>query len=913
MTALTGFLMIVLIVTTAIIATIAHLDGTTATTVLITIPALYPVYKAMNIDSKILLCLTGACMGVMDLLPWGGPVARAATVLAMDANELWHLLIPIQIIGLFFNIGLAVLLGMLAIRQGAGAGRGEVVETDQKTQDEEAALRRPKLLFFNLALTIVLIAVLSVGYITSYVAFLLALSLALAVNYPSLKLQDKLIKKHAPAALMISATLFAAGAMVGVFDGTGMLTDMANAIMQIIPGFLGRFIHIIFGILALPLGLCIGTDAYFYGIMPLVMEVGETYGVASLSTALAMVIGKNLALMVSPLTPATYLAIGLTKPFRLSVLTQKVKALIRRSSVYNQQRQNLISVGPFRFDLMKLECQKNGQPLNFTARELVEMEQQQLLTMAETVGQSLVSYVSQELESMDLYFSALEQEEMKEQDAPDKTPAADTWNERGTKQYHAAPPDNKENDSRQTEVPDKLPFRGTAGVNSAGAIYAVEYFLRQNTDLYDAMVCFDSGGQSICRSGTMDFSPGQMGADLSGLLAADDSGSADSHNPGAVPADNFGTVDSYHSGTSGSHDRAVICGKSLCAGGWYQMFISRRFSLGGHSYQAVYAMNLNKIYARIVEPVRIGSGGYSIVKDSDLAIIMHHAADQIGMDAVYDRSLRYPDLDLKDLTEWIARQAAEGEGVGVIRSYIWGSPDPQPERRIVAYTTIHLPGEDWIVNSTLPYRELDDPLRRMLLRLAGIGGLSLGAMACFIFGITRSLMRTESQKKEIEYLKEINAGMELLRRREEELQHYQRVQSIGQMSSHIAHEFNNYLTPVFVYGELLVALEADPALPSGPEALPEMPEKGWVLLSVADTGCGISKDVLDKIFEPFYTTKRSGKGTGLGLSVVQNVMTAVGGQIRIHSVPGDITVHVMIIRLPCSPGSSSRRISATPS
>ena len=273
---------------------------------------MYPVYKAMNIDGKILLCLTGACMGVMNLLPWGGPVARAATVLAMDANELWHILIPVQIIGLIFNIVLAVLLGMLAIRQGAGAGKGEVVETDQKAKDEEAALRRPRLLLFNLALTIGLIAVLSVGYITSYVAFLLALSLALAVNYPSLKLQDKLIKKHAPAALMISATLFAAGAMVGVFDGTGMLTDMANAIMHVIPGFLGRFIHVIFGILALPLGLCIGTDAYFYGIMPLVMEVGETYGVASLSTALTMIIGKNLALMVSPLTPATYLAIGLT-------------------------------------------------------------------------------------------------------------------------------------------------------------------------------------------------------------------------------------------------------------------------------------------------------------------------------------------------------------------------------------------------------------------------------------------------------------------------------------------------------------------------------------------------------------------------------------------------------------------------
>lgn len=299
-------------VATAIIATIAHLDGTTATTVLITIPALYPVYKAMKIDSKILLCLTGACMGVMNLLPWGGPVARAATVLSMDANDLWHILIPIQIVGLIFNIVVAVLLGMLAIKQGAGAGKGEKVEQDQKTKDEETALRRPKLLIFNLALTIALIAVLSAGLVTSYVAFMIALSLALAVNYPDLKTQDKLVKKHAPAALIISATLFSAGAMVGIFDGTGMLTEMANAIMSIIPGFLGQFIHIIFGILALPLGLCIGTDAYFYGIMPLVMQVGETYGVASLSTALTMVIGKNLALMVSPLVPATYLAIGLT-------------------------------------------------------------------------------------------------------------------------------------------------------------------------------------------------------------------------------------------------------------------------------------------------------------------------------------------------------------------------------------------------------------------------------------------------------------------------------------------------------------------------------------------------------------------------------------------------------------------------
>lgn len=309
---LAGNNVIAVTVTTAIIATIAHLDGTTATTVLITIPALYPVYKRMKIDPKFLLCLTGACMGVMNLLPWGGPTARAATVISMDANELWQIMIPIQLVGCVFNIAIAVLLGLLAVKMGAGAGKGEDVAVDTKAQEEENSLRKSvPFLIFNLLLTVGLIAVLSIGIITSYVAFMVALSVALAVNYPDLKLQDKLIKKHAPAALIISATLFAAGSMVGIFDGTGMLTELANVIIGIIPPAMGKFIHIIFGILAMPLGLCIGTDAYFYGIMPLVIQVGETYGVTALNTALAMTIGKNLALMVSPLTPATYLAIGL--------------------------------------------------------------------------------------------------------------------------------------------------------------------------------------------------------------------------------------------------------------------------------------------------------------------------------------------------------------------------------------------------------------------------------------------------------------------------------------------------------------------------------------------------------------------------------------------------------------------------
>ncbi len=64
------------------------------------------------------------------------------------------------------------------------------------------------------------------------------------------------------------------------------------------------------------------------------------------------------------------------------------------------------------------------------------------------------------------------------------------------------------------------------------------------------------------------------------------------------------------------------------------------------------------------------------------------------------------------------------------------------------------------------------------------------------------------------------------------------------------------------------------------------PEGGGVDLTFSDTGCGIPADLLEKIFEPFYTTKPVGKGTGLGLSIVYGVIQRHGGTIEVESEPG---------------------------
>jgi CheY-like chemotaxis protein len=60
----------------------------------------------------------------------------------------------------------------------------------------------------------------------------------------------------------------------------------------------------------------------------------------------------------------------------------------------------------------------------------------------------------------------------------------------------------------------------------------------------------------------------------------------------------------------------------------------------------------------------------------------------------------------------------------------------------------------------------------------------------------------------------------------------------------------------------------------------------WVLASVQDSGHGIPTDRLERIFEPFYTTKPIGKGTGLGLSISRNIVTSFGGHIEVESELG---------------------------
>ncbi|WP_404332252.1 CitMHS family transporter [Mesobacillus maritimus] len=325
MVALTKGNVITVCIVTVIIAAVAQLDGSGASTFLITIPALLPLYNRLKMNPYLLLLLIAGSAGMINMLPWAGPLGRTASVLGMDVTELWQPLIPIQIIGMVIMLLLAVFLGVrekrriermyggsLEVAAAVELAYEEDEESDTEQEAKKNSLARPKLLWINALIALAVIGVLMTGIIPAGLAFMIGVSIALPINYPNVKEQMARIREHAPNALTMASIILAAGLFLGILDGTGMLTAIANDIVGVLPGTIAPYLHLIVGFLGVPFDLLLSTDAYYFALLPVVEQIAAGFGVDSTSTAYAMVIGNIVGKFVSPLAPAVWLALGLS-------------------------------------------------------------------------------------------------------------------------------------------------------------------------------------------------------------------------------------------------------------------------------------------------------------------------------------------------------------------------------------------------------------------------------------------------------------------------------------------------------------------------------------------------------------------------------------------------------------------------
>ncbi|MER7575539.1 citrate:proton symporter [Streptomyces sp. NPDC126514] len=341
-----------IVVGTAVLAAIVSLDGDGSTTFMITVSAMYPLYKRLKMSLVVLTGVAAMANGVMNTLPWGGPTARAATALKLDASDIFVPMIPALLVGLLFVFVLSYVLGLrerkrlgvltldevlveeketetVLVGTGTGAGAGadqgtppagssgpgtgaEAEDDGFQGLDPNRATLRPRLYWFNALLTVVLLTAMILEWLPIPVLFLLGAALALTVNFPRIPDQRARLAAHADNVLNVSGMVFAAAVFTGVLQGTGMVDSMATWMVDVIPEGMGPHMALVTGLLSLPLTYFMSNDGFYFGVLPVLAEAGAAHGVSPLEMARASLVGQPLH-MSSPLVPAVYVLVGMAR------------------------------------------------------------------------------------------------------------------------------------------------------------------------------------------------------------------------------------------------------------------------------------------------------------------------------------------------------------------------------------------------------------------------------------------------------------------------------------------------------------------------------------------------------------------------------------------------------------------------
>lgn len=304
----------ILAMLTLLIAMITGLDVSITSIYLITIPLLLPFYKKLKMSSMVLMFLTTVgAINTFDV-PWSARLLRSASLLPNSDTApmmLFGKMFPTQV---FFTILLFIMAWYLGFRE--QKKNKDLINNNQTDASEDSIvddpeLGRPKLFWVNVILTVLMIACLVLlPTFPSYYVFAFGLVISLAVNYPDLKQQNKLLKKYASSLFPVMPAILLSGVVVGILQYSGMMKAMVHTLVGIIPTSMGPWVYIIVAALSTPLMFLFTNDTWYYVLLPIVVSLMKAYNVPA--DVVIMTLFMNMGAMLTPIAqPQIYIGVDL--------------------------------------------------------------------------------------------------------------------------------------------------------------------------------------------------------------------------------------------------------------------------------------------------------------------------------------------------------------------------------------------------------------------------------------------------------------------------------------------------------------------------------------------------------------------------------------------------------------------------
>ncbi len=218
-----------------------------------------------------------------------------------------------------------------------------------------------------------------------------------------------------------------------------------------------------------------------------------------------------------------------------------------------------------------------------------------------------------------------------------------------------------------------------------------------------------------------------------------------------------------------------------------------------NDYTFVMKISAQEMYEQYLAEVRLGSRGYTSLKDENGIVVMHIDVDQIGVDTFHERYDSYPEINTEESRDLLYHQYHLDYGSNIVESYWWEDNQSELSLKLISYASEQIAGHKFVTTVVVDVEEVIGPIHSLTMILSVLATV----LILFISFIVYSYQIAKRKEQKANHELVLAKYEEQFHAQESQMQRFEQSQAISVFSTSLAHELNNMLTPAMIYCDIL--------------------------------------------------------------------------------------------------------------